>query len=306
LQHHLPSFPLQRTSENTELDSYNYERFVEARGSDLSHRTFAASPHEYYGEPITHHASPHDWRPFTASTTGSSISTFSTDNTTVSGISDREQKRQRFSSASNESRRTSAGESSSNVTAPSLSHFEPPRHIISQVSPTRSTPSPVPAHRGPPLDVSIIDSSYLPGLLDDSVPVYDSCDEIRCKIKEHLLNRDVTQASFLRTLAAQFRPEANRKFQSKQLNTFREYQGADKGNMSAVFYASYVYFERLRLVKGDGKTAHRLGMEKAWPSGFETRTPGPSQRGLQSGPGDSWRVDEFGRYLFDDGKTQTW
>ena len=126
-----------------------------------------------------------------------------------------------------------------------------------------------------PADVSII---LLPNLLTDSVPVHDSCDEIRRKITLHLNRAGVTQASFLRTLAAQFHAE-ERKFQSKQLNTFRSYRGADKGNTSAIFYAAYVYFERLRIKEGVEKTRHRIAMEAAWPKGFEIKTPGPSQRG---------------------------
>ena len=126
-----------------------------------------------------------------------------------------------------------------------------------------------------PADITII---LLPNLLTDSVPVHDSCDEIRRKITLHLNRAGVTQASFLRTLAAQFHAE-ERKFQSKQLNTFRSYRGADKGNTSAIFYAAYVYFERLRIKEGLEKTRHRIAMEAAWPKGFEIKTPGPSQRG---------------------------
>ena len=126
-----------------------------------------------------------------------------------------------------------------------------------------------------PADASVI---HLPGMHTDTVPVHDSCDEIRRKITLHLNRAGVTQASFLRTLAAQFQAE-ERKFQSKQLNTFRSYRGADKGNTSAIFYAAYVYFERLRIKEGGEKTRHRIAMEGAWPKGFEIKTPGPSQRG---------------------------
>jgi len=137
------------------------------------------------------------------------------------------------------------------------------------------------------------------------VLVYDSCDEIRSKITTYLSLLSVTQASFLRTLAAQFHTE-NRKFQSKQLKTFRGYRGADKGNTSAIFYASYVYFERLRIKEGREKTQHRVDMEAVWPGGFEVKTPGPSQRGLFKGPGESWHIDELGRFVFADGRIGTW
>lgn len=171
----------------------------------------------------------------------------------------------------------------------------------------RSTTSTPPTAASSTSSASSLDVSdtEIPGLRDDAVPVYDSCDEIRTKIASHLSRPGVTQASFLRTLAAQFFTE-ERKFQSKQLNTFRGYKGADKGNTSAIFYASYVYFERLRIKDGGEKSAHRLEMEGVWPNGFEVKTPGPSQRGLFTGPGESWHVDNLGRYVFPDGRMGTW
>jgi len=89
--------------------------------------------------------------------------------------------------------------------------------------------------KGPP-DTTDIE---LPGEEDDKVQVFDSCDEIRRKISAHLKKDAVTQASFLRELAAQFRT-SDKKLQSKQLNDFRTKKGADHGNTSAIFYSAYV------------------------------------------------------------------
>jgi len=139
----------------------------------------------------------------------------------------------------------------------------------------RITTAPLVTNTATPLDVSHI---RIQGLTNDNVAVYDTCDEIRSKISAYLSRPNITQADFLRTLAAQFSTEP-RKFQSKQLNTFRRYRGANKGNTSAIFYASYVYFERLRVKEGREKSTHRLEMERVWPHGFEVRSSGPSQRG---------------------------
>jgi len=116
---------------------------------------------------------------------------------------------------------------------------------------------------------------YLDGEENDSVEIYDSCDEIRRKISAHLRKPGVTQAQFLRDIAAQFKSTAV-KIQSKQLNDFRAKSGADAGNTSRVFYGSYVYFEKLRLKEGKPKSKHRTEMEDIWgkTGGFDIKHTG--------------------------------
>lgn len=47
-------------------------------------------------------------------------------------------------------------------------------------------------------------------------------------------------------------------------------EGASAGNNSAIFYSSYVFFEKLRLRDGKPKAKHRKEMETRNPGGFET------------------------------------
>ncbi|KAF2875409.1 hypothetical protein BDV95DRAFT_590911 [Massariosphaeria phaeospora] len=101
------------------------------------------------------------------------------------------------------------------------------------------------------------------GLMTESVEVYDTCDEIRRKINAHLRKPEITQAAFLREIAAQFHT-ANKKIQSKQLNDFRSKKGAYTGNTSVVFYGAYVYFEKLRLGEGKPKSKAREEMERIY------------------------------------------
>ncbi|KAF7191092.1 hypothetical protein HII31_07607 [Pseudocercospora fuligena] len=108
---------------------------------------------------------------------------------------------------------------------------------------------------------------FLDGEDTGSVEIYDTCDEIRKKISAHLTKPGITQAQFCRDLAAQLRTGAN--IQSKQLTDFRNKKGARAGNTSSVFYAAYVYFEKLRLAEGKPKSKHRQEMEAAWPNGFD-------------------------------------
>ena len=101
-----------------------------------------------------------------------------------------------------------------------------------------------------------------------TVPVYDSCDEIRRKINSYLLRQDVTQAAFLREIAKTY-PDG-RKIQSKVLKDFLNKRGATAGNTSATYYASYVFFEKRRLREGEPKSYHRLQMETSHPGGVDT------------------------------------
>jgi hypothetical protein len=60
------------------------------------------------------------------------------------------------------------------------------------------------AKKGEKESVPSVDDIELPGELDDAVPVYDTCDDIRRKINAHLKKPGVTAASFLRHVAAQY------------------------------------------------------------------------------------------------------
>lgn len=115
------------------------------------------------------------------------------------------------------------------------------------------------AASAPATDISNVS---LPGEESGGVEVYDSCDEIRKKINAHLVKPGVTQAGFCRDLTAQLK--TGTKIQSKQLSDFRSKKGPSMGNTSSVFYAAYVYFEKLRLAENKPKSKHRKEMEAAW------------------------------------------
>ncbi|KAK1222049.1 hypothetical protein PQX77_015148 [Marasmius sp. AFHP31] len=109
-------------------------------------------------------------------------------------------------------------------------------------------------------------SISLPGDEDGTVPLYESCDEIRRKIEGHLQRTKTTKAAFLRDIARAAFPHSEPpiKIQSKQLADFMSLEGATSGNANRVYYASYVYFEKKRLSEREEKSKHRLRMEKEW------------------------------------------
>lgn len=133
----------------------------------------------------------------------------------------------------------------------------------------KAAPSATATAAAAPAPVTDIRGIALSAEASDSVPIYDSCDEVRKKINAHLLRPGVTQAQFCRDLAAQLHTEV-KKIQSKQLTDFRSKNGATSGNTSIVYYTAYCYFEKLRLAEGKPKSKHRTGMEATWPGGVDT------------------------------------
>jgi hypothetical protein len=124
----------------------------------------------------------------------------------------------------------------------------------------------------------------------DAVPVFDTCDDVRKKIKAHMRNDGVTQASLLRHLADQYilKPRGLR---SPQINTFMKQAGPLEGNSSGIYYAAYVYFEKLRIKQGKAKSEKREQMEKKWGRAGVDRKPSGA---FWSGPGEYPVQDEYG------------
>lgn len=106
-----------------------------------------------------------------------------------------------------------------------------------------------------------VDGVELPVGASGNVEIYDSCDDIRTKISAHLRTSGQTQAAFLRMIAA---ASGVPPIQSKQLTDFTRKKGALSGNTSKVFYAAYIYFEKLRLKNKKPKSKKRLQMEEEW------------------------------------------
>lgn len=139
--------------------------------------------------------------------------------------------------------------------------------------------------------------THLPGEEDDAVEVYDTCDEMRKKINAHLRKPGVTQASFCRDLTAMYRAEP-RKVSAAQLGSFRGKKGPNAGNTSAVMYAAYCFFEKLRLREGKPKSKHREGMEDVWgrKGGFDLKTD--YSRGFLMHASESVSIDQYGTLKF--------
>ncbi len=118
-------------------------------------------------------------------------------------------------------------------------------------------------------NTAAVDTITLDGEENLSVPVYDSCDEIRRKIRAYLMQPNVTQAGFLREIAKTYGD--GRKIQSKVLNDFLGKRGEMAGNTSAVYYGSYVFFEKMRIRDGKPESKHRMDMKARYRGGIDTK-----------------------------------
>lgn len=86
----------------------------------------------------------------------------------------------------------------------------------------------------------------LEGEEDDEGEVYDTCDVAREKIRAFLRASPlVTQARFCREISKTFRN--GKKLSQAVLKIFLGKTGPTEGNVSTAFYASYVFFEKLRM-----------------------------------------------------------
>ncbi|CUS12955.1 unnamed protein product [Tuber aestivum] len=101
----------------------------------------------------------------------------------------------------------------------------------------------------------------LPGESTDSVPVYDSCDELRRKIRAFFRNpkySKVTQKKFR---------EAIGDVNANTYRRFMEKKGETAGAECGMFYGSYVFFEKMRVWEGKPKGIRRVRSEIEFPHG---------------------------------------
>ena len=156
---------------------------------------------------------------------------------------------------------------------------------------------PAPKTNKDDFDVSGID---LPGQDTDSVPIYDTCDDIRKKMSAHLRDTSATQAGFLRQLSAQYAEPPSSGLGASSLRTFQSHSGASAASKMPIFYPAYVYFEKLRIKQGKPKTKKRQEMEKVWgANGMEKLD---LTGGVLMKDGDTIWTDQFGHIEFGRGK----
>lgn len=112
---------------------------------------------------------------------------------------------------------------------------------------------------------------------------------MRRKVKEAL--KHTTQAVFCRELS-ELLPSS--KVAPRQLAAFLKFKGPQGGAHSIVFYAGYVYFEKIRLQQGKKKTVKREKVEEVWASKGGFSRQGAHAMRLWTHKSESWRQDQYG------------
>ncbi|KAK7932006.1 hypothetical protein PG985_002718 [Apiospora marii] len=116
----------------------------------------------------------------------------------------------------------------------------------------------------------------LEGEDEGDVPVYETCDELRKKIRAFLKKDGITQAALCRAISACL--PGDQVVQARQLSTFMGKSGPTVGNSSPAFYGGYVFFEKLRIKEDKPKSKFRLEMEDIFGPGRGGREKSLSHR----------------------------
>lgn len=136
---------------------------------------------------------------------------------------------------------------------------------------------------------------HLDGEDTDNVPVYDTCDDIRAKIGRHMRDTPgASNAGFIRDVNGALGAGSSLKASTHQLTTFLNSRGSNRGAESPVFYASYVFFEKLRIKHGKPKGKKREEMEREWGrQGMHLRDTTRSP--IWASAGSKPYVDQYGK-----------
>lgn len=148
-------------------------------------------------------------------------------------------------------------------------------------------------------DVSMI---TLEGESNRTVPIYDTCDDMRTKINRYMREMTgATNAGFVRTVNSAANPmdtiDSFRPATASQLTTFLKGKGPTKGCESPVFYAAYVFFEKLRVKEGKPKSKKRVEMEAVWEKAG-MKLIDASVRGVWALRGQTPYEDKYGKLYF--------
>ncbi|MCJ1299690.1 hypothetical protein MMC08_002483 [Hypocenomyce scalaris] len=144
-------------------------------------------------------------------------------------------------------------------------------------------------------DTTDFDPSSIPldGEDSHSVPVYDTCAEIRSKITSLLDSSAETEVNgkkkkYNKTVLCQQMGDGMR---TQTLQRFRDHEGEMGGAETKAYYLGYIFFEKLRIHSEEEKSASRKKAEKKFgDKGRELYDPdknrGGGRRGIFVGPGE--------------------
>ncbi|MCJ1362704.1 hypothetical protein MMC16_001810 [Acarospora aff. strigata] len=117
-----------------------------------------------------------------------------------------------------------------------------------------------------------------------SVPIYDTCDEIRAKINSFLDSKPPIPGATIK--AGIEKPYTKKTFlehigglNGNSLRRFLDARGERSGAENGVYYGAYCFFEKRRIFNDEPKSAARLAAEKKYPNGRPQHDPARSHAG---------------------------
>ena len=158
-----------------------------------------------------------------------------------------------------------------------------------KVSKSKKATSPKQDNKSP--KVADLSHIHLEGEKEESVKILDTRDDVRKKINDHLKG-PLTQAALCRELSELMPYDT---VNARHLQRFLKFKGPRAGGHSPVFYAGYVYFEKLQLHQGKKKSAKREKMEEAWNKEGGVLREGSHNIQLFCVAGESWRIVYLGQ-----------
>jgi len=126
------------------------------------------------------------------------------------------------------------------------------------------------------------------------IPVFDTCDVVRRKIRTFLTKNSLTQAAFLRAIAVAAHGPGASAIASGSYNSFMKLKGPVSGNTNGTYYTAYVFFEKLRVKQRKPKSKDREEMEYIYPNGVDTKTLLNNQSYIVS-VGTELGMDKYGQ-----------
>ncbi|KKY21715.1 hypothetical protein UCRPC4_g03482 [Phaeomoniella chlamydospora] len=105
---------------------------------------------------------------------------------------------------------------------------------------------------------------HLEGEETGEVPIFDTCDDVRKKMRGFLKRKsaDATLAGLARAISANVPPGDT--VSGQNVKRFLDAKGIYGGSSTKAFYAGYIYFEKCRIRDGKPKSVKRQEMEIEW------------------------------------------
>ena len=140
-----------------------------------------------------------------------------------------------------------------------------------------------------PATASSLSTIHLEGEESESVPIYATCDDIRKLLNAHIPS--TTKAALCRELSEML---PSSKVTTRNLDALLKMKGPSAGAHNVAYYASYVFFEKVRIRDDKKKSAKRQKLEEIYGKEGYPRQ-GQHEMGITCYQGVKPYLDQYGQ-----------